>query len=85
METGNLTFVYGALAVLSVLLLISYLLWEQKKERNFLFLISCVAMVNCGYFLLAVADSLALALIANGISYSASLLGSRDGLVVVFQ
>ena len=69
MKTGNMTYVYGAVAVLSVLLLIGYILWEKKKERNFLFLISCVAAVNCGYFLLAAAGSLPMAMLANGVSY----------------
>ena len=69
MKTGNMIYVYGAVAVLSVLLLIGYLLWEKKKERNFLFLTGCVAAVNCGYFLLAVSNSLSMAMFANGVSY----------------
>lgn len=69
MNTGNMTMVYGAVAVLSVLLLIGYLLIEKKKERNFIFLISCVAIVNTGYFLLAAANSLRMAMFANGVSY----------------
>ena len=68
MSTGNMTMVYGAVAVLSVLLLIGYLLIEKKKERNFIFLISCVAIVNTGYFLLAAANSLPMAMFANGMS-----------------
>ena len=69
MKTGDMTYVYGAVAVLSVLLLAGYLLWEKKKEQNFIFLTGCVAAVNCGYFLLAVAGSLPMAMFANGISY----------------
>ena len=69
MNTGNMTMVYGAVAMLSVLLLIGYLLLEKKKERNFIFLISCVAIVNTGYFLLAAANSLRMAMFANGLSY----------------
>lgn len=69
MNTGNMTMVYGAVAVLSALLLIGYLLIEKKKERNFIFLISCVAIVNTGYFLLAAANSLRMAMFANGVSY----------------
>ena len=69
MNTGNMTMVYGAVAMLSVLLLIGYLLLEKKKERNFIFLISCVAIVNTGYFLLAAANSLRMAMFANGVSY----------------
>ena len=61
--------VYGAIAILSVLILVFYLLWEKKKERNFLYLISCVAAVNCGYFLLSTANTLTVAMVANGISY----------------
>ena len=38
-------------------------------ERNFLFLTSCVAAVNTGYFLLASAGSLPMAMFANGVSY----------------
>ena len=69
MKTGNMTYVYGAVAVLSVLLLIAYTLWEKKKERNFHFLTACVAAVNIGYFLLATAPTLRWAMVANGISY----------------
>ena len=68
-NAGNMAIVYSAIALLSVLLLVGYLLWEKRKERNFLFLISCVAAVNCGYFLLACANSLPMAMVANGISY----------------
>ena len=69
MKTGDLTYVYGAVAVLSVLLLIAYALWEKKKERSFLFLTGCVAVVNVGYFLLCIAQDLKFALFANGVSY----------------
>lgn len=69
MNMGNLTLVYGAVAVLSILLLVGYLLWEKKRERNFLFLTACVAIVNTGYFLLAAAGTLTGAMVANAISY----------------
>lgn len=69
MKNGNLSMVYGGIAMLSILLLIFYLIWEKKKERNFLYLISCVAAVNCGYFLLSTANTLTGAMVANGISY----------------
>ena len=69
MKTGDLTYVYGVTAMLSVLILISYLLWEKNKERNFLVLTGCVAIVNCGYFLLSVSSSLSMAMVSNGIAY----------------
>ena len=72
MKTGDLTILYGAVAVLSVFLLAGYLLWEKKRERNFIFLLSCVSAANVGYFLLAVSGSLAFAKTANVISYFGS-------------
>ena len=72
MKTGDLTILYGAVAVLSVLLLAAYVLWEKKREKNFLFLLGCVSAANVGYFLLAVAGSLAFAKAANVISYFGS-------------
>ena len=68
-KTGNMALVYGIVAMLSVLLLAVYLLWEKKKEKRFLALFACVATVNCGYFLLAAAGSLPMAMFANGVSY----------------
>ena len=59
MKTGDLTIFYGAVAVLSVLLLAAYVLWEKKREKNFLFLLGCVSAANVGYFLLAVAGQVA--------------------------
>ena len=61
MKTGDLTIVYGAVAVLSVLLFAAYFLWEKKRERNFLLVLGCVSAANVGYFLLAAAGSLAFA------------------------
>lgn len=69
MTAGNMTMVYGAVSVLSVLLLLGYLLWEKKKERSFIFLLSCVAIANTGYFLLAAAHTLPMVMFANGLSY----------------
>ena len=72
LKTGDLTIIYGAVAVLSVLLFAAYFLWEKKRERNFLFLLGCVSAANVGYFLLAAAGSLAFAKAANVVSYFGS-------------
>ena len=78
-KTGNMALVYGAVAVMSILLLIGYLLWEKKKERRFVVLFSCVGAVNCGYFLQAVATSLTGAMMANRLSY----LGAAYSVLVM--
>ena len=69
MKHGNLSIVYGLVALLSVSLLLFYLLREKKRERSFLHLFICVAIINSGYFLLSIAPSLTTALIANAIAY----------------
>ena len=85
MNTGNMTMVYGAVAVLSVLLLLGYLIWEKNKERNFVFLISCVAIVNTGYFLLAAANSLRMAMFANGVSYFGAAYSMLAMLLIISE
>ena len=85
MNTGNMTMVYGAIAMLSVLLLIGYLLIEKKKEQNFIFLVSCVAIVNTGYFLLAAANSLRMAMFANGVSYFGAAYSMLAMLMIISE
>ena len=85
MNTGNMTMVYGAVAMLSVLLLIGYLLLEKKYERNFIFLISCVAIVNTGYFLLAAANSLRMAMFANAVSYFGAAYSMLAMLLIISE
>lgn len=80
MKNNDLSIVYGVLALLSVLLFVTYLLFAQKKNRLFLALFGCVALSNGGYFLLAVSPSVTMAKIANGLSY---LGGSFSVLVML--
>ena len=77
--------IYGVVAVLSVLLLIGYLFIEKKKERNFIFLISCVAIVNTGYFLLSAANSLRMAMFANGLSYFGAAYSMLAMLMIISE
>ena len=67
-KTGNMALMYGAVAVMSVLLLVCYLLWEKKKERRFILLFACVATANAGYFMQAISHTLSGAMMANRIS-----------------
>lgn len=78
-KSGNMAIVYSAIAVLSVLLLIAYLLWEKKRERRFVFLFTCVATVNTGYFMQAISHTLPGAMMANRISY----LGAAYSVLVM--
>ena len=82
---GDMTDVYGAVAMLSVLLLIGYILIEKKKEHNFVFLLSCVAIVNTGYFLLAAAHTLPMAMFANGMSYFGAAYSMLAMLLIISE
>ena len=69
MKDGVLSIVYGVVALLSVFLLVSYFLFDKKKDRRFIALFCCVATSNLGYFLLSICNSLAVAKLSNAISY----------------
>lgn len=69
MKNGDLSIVYGVIALLSALLCIAYLFFGKKKNHLILALFGCVAAANGGYFMLAVSNSLVMAKIANAISY----------------
>lgn len=84
-KSGNIAIVYSSIAVLSLLLLIGYLLWEKKKEKHLTYLFACVAIANCGYFLQSVVDTLEGALWANRISYLGGAYLSLLMLLIVMD
>ena len=71
-KSGNMAIVYSSIAVLSLLLLIGYLLWEKKKTKHLTMLFASVAVANIGYFLQSVSSTLNGALWANRVSYLGS-------------
>ena len=79
MKFGVLSMVYGAVALLSAILLFFYSFFDKHKNRLFLALFCCVATSNCGYFLLSICSSLNVARFANGLSY----LGGAFSLLVM--
>ena len=81
MNHGSLSIAYGVLALLAVLLLTAYLLFNTKKNRLFLALFGCVAASNCGYFLLSITNRLTTAKFANALSYFG---GAFSMLVMLF-
>ena len=54
---------------MSVLILLCYFVFDHKKKKRFLALFSCVAVSNCGFFLLSICKSILVAKIANAMSY----------------
>lgn len=81
MKDGILSAAYGMAALMSVLLLMAYFFIDKKKNPRFLALFCCVAVSNCGYFLLSICNSLTVAKLANGMSYFG---GAFSMLVMLF-
>ena len=85
MKDGVLSIVYGVVALLSVLLLISYFLFDKKKDRRFIALFCCVAASNLGYFLLSICNSLAVAKVSNAISYFGGAFSMLVMLLIIYD
>ena len=83
MKNGNMAMVYGFVALLSVLLWLGYLMFDKKKNRQFATLFGCVAAANGGYFLLSVCGSLAVARLANGVSYFGTAFSMLVMLLII--
>jgi len=85
MNRGVLSIVYGVVALLSVLLFVFYFLYDKKKNRMFLALFGCVAVSNCGYFILSICNSLAVAKLANCLSYFGGAFSILVMLLVIYD
>lgn len=72
-KAASISIVYGATAVLSLLLLVGYCSMSPKREIWHLLLFASVYIVNTGYFALAISRSLDEALLANRLSYLGSV------------
>ncbi len=81
----SLTVIYGVMAVLSLALLIGCICTFGKKNIWFLVLYTSVAVVNTGYFLLAVSKTLAAALWANRLSYLGSVFLPLAMLMIILN
>ena len=82
-KSASMTIIYGATAVLSLLLLIGYCILIKKKEIWFLLLFTSVFVVNAGYFSLSISSTLAEALLANRVSYLGSAFLPLSMLMII--
>ena len=64
---------YAITLAMAVALLVAYIVVVKKKEFWMTMLYICVAVVNLGYLLLAVSNSVTFAIIANDIAYLGSV------------
>lgn len=82
---SGIPFVYGAAAFISLLLLIGCLILVKKNKKWFTLLFSSVCVVNIGYTMLSVAESLGLALWSNRIAYLGSVFLPFAMLMIIFK
>lgn len=84
-KTANLTVAYGAMAVLSFLLLISCGYIVRKKDTWLLVLFTSVLIVNTGYFMLSISKTLEQALWANRLAYLGSVFLPLAMLMIMLR
>lgn len=68
-----MSIVYGITMAIAVFMLIGYLTLIRKKNKWLVLLFVSIAIVNIGYFMLALSKSVEFALIANKIAYFGSI------------
>jgi DNA-binding CsgD family transcriptional regulator len=80
-----MTIGYGITLALAVGLLIAYFLMVKKRELWLSMLYVCVAVVNLGYLLISVANTVTFALIANDVAYLGSVFLSMCMLLTIVR
>ena len=81
----SISIIYAATALLSLLLLAAYFVLPKKKEIWFWVLFTAVFVVNTGYFILSVSNTLDGALWANRLSYAGSVFLPLSMLMIILQ
>ena len=84
-KSASLTIIYGAAAVLSLLLLLGCLLLVRKNKAWFILLFSSVFVVNIGYTFLAMSTCLEMALWANRVAYLGSVFLPLAMLMIILD
>ena len=84
-DGASTAIIYGAAALLSFLLLISYCFMDRKRDKWFLLLFSSVLVVNIGYFALSISNGLEGALMANRVAYLGSVFLPLSMLMTILE
>ena len=84
-KSTSLAIIYGATAVLSLVLLIGCCILVQHKKIWFVLLFASVLVVNIGYTLLSVSSCLEMALMANRVSYLGSVFLPFSMLMIILN
>ena len=82
-KAESLSMIYGAAAVISLILLIGCIYLVRQRRQWFILLFSSVLVVNIGYTFLSVSPSLEAALWANRLSYLGSVFLPFSMLMII--
>lgn len=84
-KSTSMTIIYGATAVLSLVLLIGCCLSVHQKRGWFILLFSSVLVVNIGYTFLSASSCLEMALHANRVAYLGSVFLPLSMLMIILD
>lgn len=84
-KAASLSAIYGAAAVLSLLLLVGYYCIASRKDKWYLLLFASVLVVNTGYYALSISRGLNEALMANRLSYLGSVFLPLSMLMIILN
>ncbi len=84
-KTTNMSIIYLSTTILSLVMLLGYFLSIRKTEPWFVVLFVAVFVVNAGYFLLSISDTLNKALWANRISYLGSAFLPLSMIMIIMK
>ncbi len=84
-KSASQSIIYGAAAVLSLLLLVGCIFLVHSKKGWFVLLFTSVLVVNIGYTFLSVSSGLSMALQANRIAYLGSVFLPFSMLMIILN
>lgn len=84
-KAASVSVIYGACAILSLILLVIYCYAIRQKEAWFLLLFCAIFVANIGYLSLSVAQNLEEALLANRIVYLGSVFLPLSVLMIILK
>ena len=81
----EISVVYGVVAIISLLLIIGYFKLIKEKQIWFIMLYASVFVVNSGYFLMSLSNTLGEALMANRVAYLGSVFLPLCMLMIIMD
>jgi len=82
---ARISLLYGASALMALLILAGYVCFARRRDGFFVLLFSAVSVVNTGYYMLSISQTLSQALWANRLAYLGSAFLSPIMLLIILK